>query len=102
LPTVKIVFDSNLDIHVVTYQGWSCSLGVFPVSIKNEDFLKVARDAETIKKSHDIRQRVRLNLNKSSNEWTMFRYWDQIHRKELVCSSVLSGLITPKVTFLLA
>lgn len=46
LPTVKITFDSNLDIHIVTYQGWGCSLGVFPVSIKNEDFLKVAKDRE--------------------------------------------------------
>ncbi|KAI6185575.1 putative trehalose-6-phosphate synthase 1 [Aphelenchoides besseyi] len=55
LPTVKIIFDQNLDIHVVTYQGWSCSLGVFPVSIKNEDFLKVAKAAETVKRAHDIR-----------------------------------------------
>ncbi|CAD5217264.1 unnamed protein product [Bursaphelenchus xylophilus] len=58
LQTVRITFDANLDIHVVTYQGWSCSLGVFPVSIKNEDFLKVAKDPETIKRANDIRQRI--------------------------------------------
>lgn len=54
----EISFDSNLDVHSVTYHGWTCSLGVFPVSIKNEDFLKVAKEPETVKKSHDIREKV--------------------------------------------
>ncbi|KAI1727493.1 glycosyltransferase family 20 domain-containing protein [Ditylenchus destructor] len=58
LPTAKIVHDQNLDISLVTYQGWSCSLGVFPVSIKNEDFLKIAKDSETIKQAHDIRKKI--------------------------------------------
>lgn len=55
LPTAKAISDSKLDIVVVSYQGWSCSLGVFPVSIKNEDFLKVAKAPETIQMAHNIR-----------------------------------------------
>jgi len=47
-----------LDVIVVTYQGWSCSLGVFPVSIKNEDFLRVARDPVVIERSQQIRKQV--------------------------------------------
>ncbi|KAI6225175.1 putative trehalose-6-phosphate synthase 1 [Aphelenchoides fujianensis] len=58
LPTVRVTFDSKLDVHIATYQGWSCSLGVFPVSIKNEDFLKVAKAAETVKRGHDIRNAI--------------------------------------------
>nr|CAH18869.1 putative trehalose 6-phosphate synthase [Aphelenchus avenae] len=58
LPTARVTYDEKMDIHTVTYQGWSCSLGVFPVSIKNEDFLKVAQSAETIKKADDIRKEI--------------------------------------------
>lgn len=74
LPTAKIVHESEhqqtaaiigpfvaaapQDVVIVTYQGWTCSLGVFPASIKNEDFLKVARASETVKRSHDIRKLV--------------------------------------------
>uniref|UniRef100_A0AC35FDQ1 Trehalose-6-phosphate phosphatase helical bundle domain-containing protein n=1 Tax=Panagrolaimus sp. PS1159 TaxID=55785 RepID=A0AC35FDQ1_9BILA len=56
-PSAKIAYDGNLDINTVTFQGWSCSLGVFPVSIKNEDFLKIARDPECVNKSHEIRKK---------------------------------------------
>ncbi|KAL3083423.1 hypothetical protein niasHS_011225 [Heterodera schachtii] len=57
LPTAKVkAEEEKLDVVVVTYQGWSCSLGVFPVSIKNEDFLKIARDPATIKRANDIRE----------------------------------------------
>uniref|UniRef100_A0A914HC34 alpha,alpha-trehalose-phosphate synthase (UDP-forming) n=1 Tax=Globodera rostochiensis TaxID=31243 RepID=A0A914HC34_GLORO len=58
LPTAKVKKEETLDVVVVTYQGWSCSLGVFPVSIKNEDFLKIARDASTIKRADNIRKEV--------------------------------------------
>lgn len=58
LPTAKAISDSKLDIYVVSYQGWSCSLGVFPVSIKNEDFLKIAKAPETIQMAHNIRKKV--------------------------------------------
>ncbi len=48
-------YEKNLDIHTVTYEGWTCSLGVFPVSIKNEDFLVFAKHPDTLKKANDIR-----------------------------------------------
>jgi trehalose-6-phosphate synthase len=55
-PSAKVAYEENLDINTVTFQGWSCSLGVFPVSIKNEDFLKIARAPETVNKGADIRK----------------------------------------------
>lgn len=58
LPTAKAVMDQKLDIAVVTYQGFTCSLGIFPVSIKNEDFLKIAKSSETVKRASDIRRKV--------------------------------------------
>uniref|UniRef100_A0A914ZRG6 alpha,alpha-trehalose-phosphate synthase (UDP-forming) n=2 Tax=Parascaris univalens TaxID=6257 RepID=A0A914ZRG6_PARUN len=58
LPSASVAYDSNLDINTITYEGWTCSLGVFPVSIKNEDFLKFVKMPDTIKKSNDIRQRL--------------------------------------------
>ncbi|VDM42244.1 unnamed protein product [Toxocara canis] len=57
LPSASIAYDSNLDINAITYEGWTCSLGVFPVSIKNEDFLKFVKMPETVKKSQDIRRK---------------------------------------------
>ncbi|TMS33386.1 hypothetical protein L596_001134 [Steinernema carpocapsae] len=54
----NVCYDAKVDIYTVTYQGWTCSLGVFPVSIKNEDFLKFVRMPETVKKANDIRQRI--------------------------------------------
>jgi hypothetical protein len=50
--------EEKLDVIVVTYQGWSCSLGVFPVSIKNEDFLQVTRDPDVIMRAKNIRKEV--------------------------------------------
>uniref|UniRef100_A0A914MQR4 alpha,alpha-trehalose-phosphate synthase (UDP-forming) n=2 Tax=Meloidogyne TaxID=189290 RepID=A0A914MQR4_MELIC len=58
LPTAKVKTEDKLDVIVVTYQGWSCSLGVFPVSIKNEDFLRVARDPVVIERSQQIRKQI--------------------------------------------
>lgn len=40
-------------------QGFTCSLGVFPVSIKNEDFLSIVRNPETKILAQDIRKNVR-------------------------------------------
>ncbi|KAF1764704.1 hypothetical protein GCK72_004654 [Caenorhabditis remanei] len=56
--TAKIVYDNKMDIYSVTNEGWTCSLGVFPVSIKNDDFLKFVDLPETIKLKNDIRKRV--------------------------------------------
>ncbi|VDK64669.1 unnamed protein product [Gongylonema pulchrum] len=58
LPSSEINYESTNDIHCVTYEGWTCSLGVFPVSIKNEDFLKFVRLPETRRKAQEIRQRI--------------------------------------------
>uniref|UniRef100_A0A7E4UZC4 alpha,alpha-trehalose-phosphate synthase (UDP-forming) n=1 Tax=Panagrellus redivivus TaxID=6233 RepID=A0A7E4UZC4_PANRE len=56
-PSAKISYEKKMDIHTITFQGWTCSLGVFPVSIKNEDFLKIAKDPVTIAKAADIRKK---------------------------------------------
>ncbi|CAI5442330.1 unnamed protein product [Caenorhabditis angaria] len=54
----KVTYDDKLDIHMVTFENWTCSLGVFPVSIKNDDFLKFVDLPETTKLKNDIRKRV--------------------------------------------
>uniref|UniRef100_A0A0N4ZCB8 alpha,alpha-trehalose-phosphate synthase (UDP-forming) n=1 Tax=Parastrongyloides trichosuri TaxID=131310 RepID=A0A0N4ZCB8_PARTI len=51
LPTAQIFFDPKTDTHTITHEGTNSSLGVFPVSIKNEDFLKIAKDSRIIEKS---------------------------------------------------
>ncbi|CAD6194952.1 unnamed protein product [Caenorhabditis auriculariae] len=53
-----INYDSNSDICSVTHEGWTCSLGVFPVSIKNDDFLKFVNLPETIKLKNELRRKV--------------------------------------------
>lgn len=58
LPTVEINYESSSDVCFVTYRGWTCSLGVFPVSIKNEDFLKYVRLTETCQRALEIRRQV--------------------------------------------
>ncbi|GMS84507.1 hypothetical protein PENTCL1PPCAC_6682, partial [Pristionchus entomophagus] len=54
----KISFDQQLDIYTISLEGVSCSLGVFPVSIKNEDFLHFVSRPETLKLSADIRRKM--------------------------------------------
>ena len=54
----RVSYEQNIDAYAVTFQGWTCSLGVFPVSIKNEDFLEIAKAPETVSKSHEIRNKV--------------------------------------------
>uniref|UniRef100_A0A914C1T9 alpha,alpha-trehalose-phosphate synthase (UDP-forming) n=1 Tax=Acrobeloides nanus TaxID=290746 RepID=A0A914C1T9_9BILA len=58
LPNARVAYEENIDTHTVTFQGWTCSLGVFPVSIKNEDFLGIAKAPETVAKSHEIRKQI--------------------------------------------
>lgn len=58
LYTAKIVYDHKIDIHAVTLDGWSCSLGVFPVSIKNEEYLTLVHDADIQKQAESIRNEV--------------------------------------------
>ncbi|GMR36829.1 hypothetical protein PMAYCL1PPCAC_07024 [Pristionchus mayeri] len=56
--SAKICFDKQLDIYTITLEGVTCSLGVFPVSIKNEDFLQFVSRPETQKLSADIRKKM--------------------------------------------
>ncbi|KAK6012756.1 hypothetical protein OSTOST_22068, partial [Ostertagia ostertagi] len=42
----------------VTHEGWTCSLGVFPVSIKNDDFLKFVHMPESVVKKEAIRTKI--------------------------------------------
>lgn len=49
-PSAKIQFNQKIDKHTVTFEGFTASLGVFPVSIKNEDFLSIVRD-ETVQEN---------------------------------------------------
>ncbi|VDO17711.1 unnamed protein product [Brugia timori] len=62
LPSAEINYESSCDVFFVTYKGWTCSLGVFPVSIKNEDFLKFVRLTETCQRALEIRKHVIINF----------------------------------------
>ena len=46
------------EVILVKFHGWTCSLGVFPVTIKNKDFLKFAKNAKVKKEAMEIRKRV--------------------------------------------
>uniref|UniRef100_A0A1I7WP19 Nucleoporin NDC1 n=1 Tax=Heterorhabditis bacteriophora TaxID=37862 RepID=A0A1I7WP19_HETBA len=41
--------------------GWTCSLGVFPVSIKNEDFLSIVNEPQTAIDAQEIKREVKYN-----------------------------------------
>uniref|UniRef100_A0A914WQH9 alpha,alpha-trehalose-phosphate synthase (UDP-forming) n=1 Tax=Plectus sambesii TaxID=2011161 RepID=A0A914WQH9_9BILA len=69
LGAAKVKYDAEVDIYTITHEGWMCSLGVFPVSIKNEDFLSIAYNPETIKRGEDIRKRV---MSKSLPDGKLF------------------------------
>uniref|UniRef100_A0A0N5C3U1 alpha,alpha-trehalose-phosphate synthase (UDP-forming) n=1 Tax=Strongyloides papillosus TaxID=174720 RepID=A0A0N5C3U1_STREA len=56
LPSAQILFDKKTDTYTIAHEGTTASLGVFPVSIKNEDFLKIANDPETKEKSIEKRK----------------------------------------------
>jgi hypothetical protein len=56
-PQTKIEYDETSDKHKVTYEGMAASLGVFPVSIKNEEFLDIAHKQESITMAEEIRQK---------------------------------------------
>uniref|UniRef100_A0A0N5A5X7 alpha,alpha-trehalose-phosphate synthase (UDP-forming) n=1 Tax=Parastrongyloides trichosuri TaxID=131310 RepID=A0A0N5A5X7_PARTI len=53
---VKISYDGVVDIFMVTYEGSTSSLGVFPVSIKNQDFIDIAKNSATIEASNSIKK----------------------------------------------
>ncbi|RCN43435.1 trehalose-6-phosphate synthase domain protein [Ancylostoma caninum] len=58
LKGVTVSHDKHWDIDTVTHEGWTCSLGVFPVSIKNDDFLKFVHMPETAEKAAAIRKKI--------------------------------------------
>ncbi|EYC35521.1 hypothetical protein Y032_1036g3463 [Ancylostoma ceylanicum] len=58
LKGVTVSHDKHWDIDTVTHEGWTCSLGVFPVSIKNDDFLKFVHMPETAEKASVIRKKI--------------------------------------------
>nr|AHY24645.1 synthase trehalose-6-phosphate [Anisakis simplex] len=66
---VRIQYESTVDIFMITHEGFTCSLGVFPVSIKNEDFLSIVRNPETTILAQDIRKNL---LSAGSEEGCIF------------------------------
>uniref|UniRef100_A0A158PCD3 T6PP_N domain-containing protein n=1 Tax=Angiostrongylus cantonensis TaxID=6313 RepID=A0A158PCD3_ANGCA len=58
LRNATVYHDQHLDIFTVTHEGWTCSLGVFPVSIKNDDFLKFVHMPETLVRKDAIRKKI--------------------------------------------
>ncbi|KAK6009691.1 hypothetical protein OSTOST_25359 [Ostertagia ostertagi] len=61
IPRARVHFDNRIDIFTVTYEGWTCSLGVFPVSIKNEDFLSIANEPQCAIEAQEIKRDVLSN-----------------------------------------
>lgn len=61
LPRARIAYEHGVDIYTVSFEGWTCSLGVFPVSIKNEDFLAIANDTQTVIRSQEIKEEMMKN-----------------------------------------
>ncbi|XGW33076.1 hypothetical protein V3C99_017520 [Haemonchus contortus] len=61
IPRARVHFDNRIDIFTVTYEGWTCSLGVFPVSIKNEDFLSIANEPQCAIDAQEIKKDVMAN-----------------------------------------
>jgi trehalose 6-phosphate synthase len=59
LPSAKIVHDAKVNSYMVNHEGWRSSLGVFPVSIKNEEFLSLARDPEVLKEVSLFRESIK-------------------------------------------
>nr|AEX60788.1 trehalose-6-phosphate synthase [Ascaris suum] len=66
---VRIQYESTVDIFTITHEGFTCPLGVFPVSIKNEDFLSIVRNPETKILAQDIRKNL---LSAGSEEGCIF------------------------------
>uniref|UniRef100_A0A0N4X3S9 alpha,alpha-trehalose-phosphate synthase (UDP-forming) n=1 Tax=Haemonchus placei TaxID=6290 RepID=A0A0N4X3S9_HAEPC len=58
LKGVSISVFSPQETNSVTHEGWTCSLGVFPVSIKNDDFLKFVHMPESVVKKEAIRKKI--------------------------------------------
>nr|CDQ06812.2 Bm8807 [Brugia malayi] len=73
LPSAEINYESSCDVFFVTYKGWTCSLGVFPVSIKNEDFLKFVRLTETCQRALEIRKHVAVTNRRAVDTYRVYQ-----------------------------
>ncbi|KRX14197.1 Alpha,alpha-trehalose-phosphate synthase [UDP-forming] 2 [Trichinella nelsoni] len=58
LSTSTVVHVQRTDSYRITHGGWTTSVGVFPVSIKNEEYLNLAKSDETQKQAREIRRRI--------------------------------------------
>ncbi|CAD6189435.1 unnamed protein product [Caenorhabditis auriculariae] len=56
IPRARVHYEELIDNYTISFEGWTCSLGVFPVSIKNEDFLGIADNPQTRIDAQDIRE----------------------------------------------
>lgn len=87
-PQAKIDHNQATDKDTITYEGISSSVGVFPVSIKNEEFLDVANDPKSVEMEQEIRQRLmgerdgkfffsveRFDYTKGIKEKLMVTFW---------------------------
>ncbi|KAK6033250.1 trehalose-6-phosphate synthase domain protein [Ostertagia ostertagi] len=72
IPRARVHFDNRIDIFTVTYEGWTCSLGVFPVSIKNEDFLSIANEPQCAIEAQEIKRDVDYLVLSNSGEGGCF------------------------------
>ncbi|KAF1746970.1 hypothetical protein GCK72_023428 [Caenorhabditis remanei] len=54
----KVEYDSRLDRYTIEHEGWTCSLGVFPVSIKIADFVNIAKNPQTMIEAEEIRKQI--------------------------------------------
>ncbi|ULT80311.1 hypothetical protein L3Y34_010703 [Caenorhabditis briggsae] len=54
----KIDYDSRLDRYTIEHDGFACSLGVFPVSIKIADFVNIAKNPQTVIEAEEIRKQI--------------------------------------------
>ncbi|KFD69123.1 hypothetical protein M514_02996, partial [Trichuris suis] len=55
MSNARIEYVTKTDSYQVTHEGWTTSVGVFPVSIKNEEFLALATNPEVQNKAKEIR-----------------------------------------------
>ncbi|CAL2049163.1 unnamed protein product [Caenorhabditis brenneri] len=54
----KIEYDPRLDRYTIEHDGWTCSLGVFPVSIKIADFVNIAKNPQTTIEAEAIKKQI--------------------------------------------
>ncbi|VDP35709.1 unnamed protein product [Soboliphyme baturini] len=61
MTTAKMFHDAPNDRYSISHEGFTSSLGVFPVSIKNEEFVNLSKDPNVVRKAREIRNNLMLN-----------------------------------------